>query len=485
MRRSPDRTPPALLHRAAPLATVCAALLLQACAQLPELAESPPLRTAQSFQSSASLHAPVADWPSDKWWTGYGDSQLNALIDEALANAPDLQAAQARLQRAQALTQISGSSLKPQISANAAISQDKLSNNYLTPPSMTPQDWNDYGRVTLDFSWELDFWGKNRAALAAATSELEAGRAELAQTRLLLASSIAANYAELSRLYANHATTVQSVEIRQQTAALFARRFEHGLETKGSVREADARRAATEGSLLALDEQIALQRNRLAALLGAGPDRGLSIAIPSLKLDHSFGLPEQLSVNLLGRRPDVVAARLQAEAQARRIEQKKAEFYPNVNLSAFVGVQALGLDLLSKSGSGVGSIGPAISLPLFTGGRLQGELRGTHAGYAETVANYNATVARALQEVADAAVSQKALGQRLQKAQETVDAASESYQVARNRYEGGLANYLEVLTAQDGMLTSQSALTNLRSQSFTQDIALQRALGGGYQLAQR
>lgn len=485
MPRYRDLVQPALLRRATPLTAVCAALLLQACAQLPELGESPSLRTAQTYQSTISLQAPLADWPSDQWWAAYADPQLSALIDEALAGAPDLLAAQARLQRAEAMTQISGSALKPQLGANAALSQDKLSENYLTPASMTPQDWNDFGRATLDFSWELDFWGKNRAALAAATSELEAGRAELAQTRLLLAASIAANYAELSRLYANRDTTVQSVEIRQQTAALFARRFDNGLETRGSVREADARRAATEGNLLALDEQIALQRNRLAALLGTGPDRGLSIATPSLKLDRGFGLPGQLSVNLLGRRPDVVAARLQAEAQARRIDQKKAEFYPNVNLSAFVGVQAMGLDMLSKSGSSVGSIGPAISLPIFTGGRLQGELHGSHARYAETVANYNATVARALQEVADAAVSQKALGQRLQKAQETVDAATESYQVARNRYEGGLANYLEVLTAQDGMLGSQSALTNLRSQSFTLDIALQRALGGGYQLARR
>lgn len=489
MHRYRDLNPPGLLRRAAPraasLTAFCAALLLQACAQLPDLGEAPQLQPADAFQASASLQAPAADWPTDQWWKSYADPQLNALIDEALASAPDLLAAQARLQRAEAVTQITGSALKPQLGAHAAISQDKLSYNYLTPPGITPQNWNDYGRVTLDFRWELDFWGKNRAALAAATSELEAGRAELAQTHLLLASSIAANYAELSRLYANRATTVQSVEIRQQTATLFARRFDNGLETKGSVREADARRAATEGGLLALDEQIALQRNRLAALLGAGPDRGLALTAPSLKLDRSFGLPAQLSLSLLGRRPDVVAAKLQAEAQARRIDQKKAEFYPNVNLSAFVGVQALGLDMLAKSGSGVGSIGPAISLPIFTGGRLQAQLRGAHASYAETVANYNATVARALQEVADAAVSQQALGQRLRKAQETVDAATESYQVARNRYEGGLANFLEVLTAQDGMLAGISALTNLRSQSFTQDIALQRALGGGYQLAQR
>jgi NodT family efflux transporter outer membrane factor (OMF) lipoprotein len=474
-----------LYRRGFSLTTLGAALLLQACAQLPDLAEAPQPKPVSAFQSSQSLQAATTEWPADSWWTRYGDPQLNTLIDEALEGSPDLAAATARLQRAQAMTQVSGSALKPQVSANASFSQDKLSYNYLTPESATPQDWNDYGRVSLDFRWELDFWGKNRAGLAAVTSELEAGRAEWAQARLLLASGVAASYAELSRLHANRDTAAQSVAIRQQTADLFARRFANGLETRGSLREADARRAVAEGALLAIDEQIALQRNRLAALLGAGPDRGLSITAPTLKLNRDFGLPPELAVNLLGRRPDVVAARLQVEAQASRIAQKKAEFYPNVNLSAFVGTQSLGLGNLSKSGSSIGSVGPAISLPLFTAGRLQGELRGTQARYAETVANYNATVTRALQEVADNAVSQKALGQRLQKAQEAVDAATESHRVASNRYEGGLANYLEVLTAEDGLLNSLNAQTNLRSLSFTLDINLQRALGGGYQLAQR
>ena len=152
-----------------------------------------------------------------------------------------------------------------------------------------------------------------------------------------------------------------------------------------------------------------------------------------------------------------------------------------MNLSALIGVQSLGLDILAQGGSGIASIGPAISLPIFSGGRLQGELRGAHASYAEAVAVYNATVARALQDVADNAVRQKALGQRLGKAQEAVDAATEAHRVASNRYEGGLATYLDVLTAEDSLLGALSAQTHLRSASFTLDIGLQRALGGGYQ----
>lgn len=476
---------PTAPHRRCRLALVLGSVMaLAACAQLPDLTEGSALRTPADFQSARALSAPQADWPTERWWAGYGDAQLDALIEEAWRGSPDLAAAAARLQHADAFTQLAGSALKPQVSANASVSADKLSYNYLVPRTPATEGWNDYGRATLDLRWELDFWGKNRAGLSAATSELQASHAELAQARLLLASGIAVHYAELSRLFANRELALQSVAIRSKTAQLFAQRQANGLETRGSLRAADAARAAAEGALLAVDEQIALQRNRLAALLGAGPDRGLAIQSPRLKLDKAFGLPGQLSADLLGRRPDVVAARLMAQAQASRIEQKRAEFYPNVNLSAFIGVQALGLDLLGKSGSSTGSVGPAISLPIFNGGRLQGELRGVNAAYAESVARYHATVTRALQEVADAAVSQQALGQRLSKANEAVAAATEAHRVARNRYEGGLASYLEVLSAEDGLLASLGQQTNLRAQSFTLDIALNRALGGGYQATQ-
>ena len=471
----------ALYKLRSPLIVASATLFLAGCAQLPELGTMPQPKQQDAFQSTSSLSAPTAQWPAEEWWTAYGDPQLNALIAEALAESPDLAVAAARLQRADAVVQLAGAASKPQVSANASVTADKLSYNYLTPREATPSGMNDYGRATVNMQWDLDFWGKNRAALTAATSDVEASQAELAQARLWLAAGVASNYAELSRLYANRETAVRAVEIRQTTARLFAQRFDNGLETRGGLRNADARRAVAEGELLALDEQIALQRNRLAVLLGAGPDRGLAIEAPKLRLTRAFGLPSELSANLLGRRPEVVAARWRAEAQARRIDQKKAEFYPNINLSALVGVQSLGLDLLARSGSSIASIGPAISLPIFSAGRLQGQLRAEHAGYAEAVAQYNATVARALQDVANNAVSQKALGERLGKAQEAVDAATEAHRVVGHRYEGGLATYLEVLTAEDSLLGALSAQTNLRAASLTLDIDLQRALGGGYQ----
>lgn len=477
------------MHRAANsnrgrVGVLVLALALAGCAQLPDLGQAAIFKSPAELASARSLAAPATAWPEERWWQGYGDAQLDALIDEALRAAPDMAAAAARLRRAEAQGQVAGAVLSPQVAANASASAQKLSYHYLTPPNMTPQGWNDYGRATIDVSWELDFWGKNRAGLAAATSQRDASHAELAQARLALAAAVAASYGELARLFADRDTLLRSLEIRRQTLALFARRFANGLETRGSQSEAQARLASAEGELLGVDEQIGRQRNRLAALVGAGPDRGLAIARPTVRLGGGFGLPGEIAANLLGRRPDVVAARLQAEAQASRVAQKKAEFYPNVNLSAFIGVQSLGLGMLDRGGSNVGSVGPAISLPMFTAGRLQGELRGAAAGYDEAVANYNGTLIRALEEVASAGVSQQALAGQLAKAQEAVAAAGDAHRVARQRYAGGLATHLDVLSAEDGLLACQRTLAQLQSRAFTLDVALQRALGGGYQANQ-
>jgi NodT family efflux transporter outer membrane factor (OMF) lipoprotein len=248
----------------------------------------------------------------------------------------------------------------------------------------------------------------------------------------------------------------------------------------GSVRSAESRTASAEAEVLALDEQLALQRNRIAALVGAGPDRGLAIARPKVSLDKPFGLPDQLAANLLGRRPDIVTARVRAEAAASRIDQARAAFYPNVNLSAFIGLLALDVGMLARGGSTFGSVGPAISLPIFDSGRLKGQLKGAKADYAEAVANYDKTVVQALSEVADAAVSQKALGAQIAKANDAANAATEAWRIQNNRYEGGLSTYLDVLSAEETLLSDLRLLTDLSARSFTLDVALVRALGGGY-----
>lgn len=462
--------------------TLAIAAALSACAALPKPGARPQMAAGADYAVSQSLAAPVGAWPVENWWEAYGDPQLNSLIAEALAGSPNIAVAEARLRRAQAGTQVAEAAGKPQVSASATAIQQKHSYNYLTPRELTPQGWDDYGAASLSFSWQLDFWGRNRAALAAATSDANAARAEAAQARLTLATAIASAYAELARQHAAHDTAVAALDVRSKTVQLFRQRYENGLETLGSVRQVEARRSSAEADVLAIEERMATQRNSIAALVGAGPDRGLAITRPTVDVTRSFALPEHLEAELLGRRPDIVAARMRAEAASRRIDQARAEFYPNVNLSSVIGLQSKGLDMLTHSGSSMGTSGPAISLPIFTGGALRGQLRGAEADYAAAVGEYDRAVIQALQEVADAAVGQKALRPQLERTTDAVDSAREAWRIQSNRYEGGLANYLEVLTAQDVLLENLRAQSDLQSRSFALDVALVRALGGGYSI---
>jgi NodT family efflux transporter outer membrane factor (OMF) lipoprotein len=462
--------------------TLCVAAALTACASLPgEQAPQPAIQSQAAFASGQAFAAPAGKWPANGWWRVYGDAQLDALIEEGLAGSPTVAIADARLARARSFQDNARGALAPQISVRASTTAEKQSYNYLSPAEMTPRGWNDYGRASLDLSWEIDFWGKNRAALAAATSDAIAAAADADQARLALSTAIASSYAELARLYAALDTATAARDLRAKTAELFGKRYANGLETLGSQRQADSRRAASEADVLSLAEQVQLQNNRLAALLGAGPDRAQSIRRPKAGFMRAFTLPATLSVDLVGRRPDLVAARLRAEAAARRIHVYRAQFYPNVNLNAFIGVQSFGVDMLRESGSDIGGVGPAVTLPIFNGGRLRAQLRGAEAEYAEAVANYDKALVQALQEVADAAVSQRALGAQLERIDLAVEAAREAWRVQNDRYNGGLATYLDVLTAEDYLLGNLRTQSDLRSRSMSLDVALNRALGGGYQ----
>jgi NodT family efflux transporter outer membrane factor (OMF) lipoprotein len=462
-------------------ACLTAVLLLTACAPLPPASTRLIEKLPSEFATSSTFTAAVVQWPTMNWWNSYQDAQLDQLIEEALRGSPNLAIAQARLNRAQAYTQVAGAPLQPQVSATAAAGVQRLSYNYLTPDTTVLRGWNQVAQTALSMNWEIDFWGKYRSALAAATSELQASEAEQAQAVLVLTTALTASYAELARLFAQQTTSQRAVEIRTQTSTLFKERFNHGLETLASVREADSKRAQAKTELLLIAEQIDLQRNRIAALLGAGPDRGRLISAPKAAPSMKSGLPENLTMDLLGRRPDIVAARLQTQAFSSRIDQRQADFYPNINLVAFIGVQSLGLDRLSQGGSQFGAAGPAISLPIFTGGRLQGELRAAQATYDESVAIYNRTLTAALQEVADAITSIRALTGQLEQAELGLVAGREAFTMIAGRYRGGLANYIEVLIAEDIMLTSLRSVTELRARRLLLDVLLIRALGGGYQ----
>ncbi|WP_240309490.1 MULTISPECIES: efflux transporter outer membrane subunit [Sphingomonas] len=454
-------------------------LALAGCAAVPHLPPAPSLADHPATTTATSLAGGTASFPTDQWWQGFGDPQLTELITEGLQGAPDVKLAAARVRAAEAMADESRAATLPTITADGTVGIVQQSKNLGIPPQFVPPGIQDTGRITLSGNFDLDLWGRNRARLRAARSEAEAARVDQAQAALMLSTAIATAYADLARLYAERDVAATAVQVRGQTATLTGQRVRAGLGTEGDVAAARARAAGASADVQALDEQLVLTRNRLAALTGAGPDRGLHVTRPTLRSQPS-ALPANLPLDLLGRRPDIVSARLRAEAGAARIKAAKASFYPNINLAGLIGLQALGLENLFSSNSLYLNAGPAISLPIFEGGRLRAQYRGARATYDGDVAQYEGNIVTALREVADAAGSLRALQGQLAQQRAALAAAQDAKRVAELRYRAGLTNQLAVLLTDDQLLLSRRAVADLEARTLTLQVSLIRALGGGF-----
>ena len=458
--------------------------LLAACA--PDLGQLAQIRPAAGYATQKTLGAPTTTaWPSEDWWIAYNDPQLTALIQEALEGAPDLKVAEARLRQAQAQTQVQGAPLLPTLSGSGSIQETGIELNANGIPQQIkdflPSTLQPFTNLSGKFAYEVDFFGKNHAALAAATSQQQAAEFELRAARLQISTAVASAYADLVRLTAEREAAVNAVKVRGDTLALVADRVKNGLENQSQQFQSSAEQNVSEGDVAALDAQIDRTRHQLAALIGAGPDRGLDVTPNIASISAPWGLPSNLPADLVGRRPDVAAARLTAEAAADQIKVARANFYPNINLNASVLDLSLTPDKIFTQNILVAQFGPAISLPIFQGGRLAGAYRGAAARYEEAVATYDKTVSDALKDVADAVSLQKALAVQLDYAGKAVSDSQRAYDLAVLRYKGGLSPYLVVLTAQSTLIAQQRAVADLKAQTLSANVALVRALGGGFQ----
>ena len=455
-------------------------LLTSACASLPNVGPKPIPRAAGGYAASQSLAGDAAAWPADDWWKSYGDAQLTQLIDEGLAGSPDLVAAAARVRTAQGLAQAAGAKLLPSVDASASVTELNPSNNLGLP---LWRGFDEIGNAGLSLNFDLDLWGKNRAALRAAKKDAEAAQFEAEEARLVLTTGIASTYADLTSLYAQRDSLDSALDIRTRTLNLVKQRVAAGLDNDSALRLAEARLPQTRADLAATDEAIMLDKHALAALIGEGPDRALTIQRPAPGLLKAHGLPAGASIDLVGRRPDIAAARTRVEAAAEQIKVARADFYPNVSISALAGFSSLGLGSFLHGGSAFAGATPAVTLPLFHGGALQGQYRGRRGQYDEAVASYDGQVIQALRQTADTMTSQKALADRLAQSRSALASYQQALELARLRYQQGLSTYLDVLTAQESVVDARLAVAQLETRAFTLDVQLVRDLGGGFTAA--
>ena len=460
--------------------------LLMACApggQLPSPASAGvSAAAAQSVQGTTGANWPGAS-QGDAWWHAFGDPQLDRLIEEGLAGSPDVAAAAARFRKAAAMAGQSRAALLPALDVQGAASESRISTNQGYPDqfkAFLPTGWNDTGQIAAAFSFDPDLWGRQRALLRAATSEQEAARVESQAARLALASGIAEAYVDLAGLIATRDLRRAAFANREASRVLVANRQAHGLDNLASLRLAESQAALAGAELAAAEQAVLVRRHQIAALQGQGPDRGLTIADPALASFSPAPLPETATTELVYRRPDVIAARARLEAAAAHVRAARAAFYPAIHLSALYGVQSLGLNMLFDKDSQFGNATAAFSLPIFHGGALRAQYGGSRADFEGAVAAYDKAVVGAYQQLADAVTTREAMTRRGADVRRALIASEDSLQIARLRYQAGLAGYLEVYNVENQTIATRIGMVQTEAGYRSAEIALIRVLGGGY-----
>jgi NodT family efflux transporter outer membrane factor (OMF) lipoprotein len=462
-------------------AAVCLAAALAACASSKGLHTSAHKLDAASLQAGASL-APAklsaAAWPTQDWWRRYGDPQLDALIAEALQQSPNLRVAQARVRQAAALTGATEAAAGPQVGAGVRSNRQQFSEHGTTPPPVAGT-WKWVNEASLNFSYEFDFWGKHEAAIEAAIGRQRASEVDAYAARLVLVTGILRSYIRLQQAWQQLDIAEATLKQREQVLELTRQRVAARIDSDVELKQAQSQVPATKVQIAQLNEAIALTRNELAALAGQGPDRGLALARPQLKETRQALLPSSLPAELIGRRPDVVAQRWRAEAAGKETEASRGQFYPNISLTALLGVQRLGFSEWFTTGSRISGIGPALTLPIFDAGCLRSNLAARNAEYDIAVEQYNATVIDAVRDVVSQLVSLRWTEEERTQQREALLTSQQAYDLALQRYRAGVGNYLHVLAAQSQLLANQRLESDLDMRAIDLDAGLARALGGG------
>lgn len=431
--------------------------------------------------AALGAHLEPIDWPAAAWWQGYDDPTLNRLIEQALADNPSLKLAAARLTKARAVAGVAESALGPQLNADLDSTRRRFSEDADVPPPLAGSV-QTISHARLNGSWELDFFGRNRATLDATLGSARAAEADNQAARVLLASDVARTYFRLAALLEQREVARATLAQRQAILQLVDRRVQAGLDTAVELRQAEGSLPEIRRDLEALEEQVGLARHALAALTGQGPEVLGDIA-PTLTKVHLQTLPSSLPVDLIGRRADLAAARWRVEAATREIDAAKAAFYPNINLVALAGFSSIGLSNWFKGGSREFGLGAAIHLPIFDSGHLRAGLRGTTADADSAAESYNATLIQAVREVADQITSQRAIERQAREQQAAQAAAEGALDLALQRYRAGLGTYLTVLTAESNVLAQRRTTIDLKARGIDANLQLIRALGGGFTIA--
>lgn len=460
--------------------------LLNNCALLPEneipakLLDMPSV--SQSLKSDAQAEKIVREWPKAQWWQDFHNAELNRLIETALKDSPSLRAATARLTQAEAVADYQAADMLPSINAGIEFHQRRFSETDFYGPNGGKTFTGAYIDPAV-FRYHLDLWGKDKAALESALGKEKAQASELAMARLMLSTAIARSYIRLCSseedIELAHGLTEQA-EKKMQLAEL---RWQRGLTSQDLVYVGKQQLEAARQRETRMHNQAQLLRNRLAVLVGQGPDWGKTIHVADNKVVGHLPQPESIALGLLAHRPDVAASLWRVEAAAQLIKVAKANFYPDVNLVGFAGLRSLNLkDLFLSNGASVAyGMGPTITLPIFEGGRLEAELKNQQAAYDAAAESYNETLLVAVQQVADSLAEWRQTLEHDAAQERALEAANAEATLAEKRYQAGLSNRDGIIDAEAALIQQRLTASELRTAHLLAAVGLIEALGGGYE----
>lgn len=420
----------------------------------------------------------TAAWPASDWWNSLGDPKLNTLIEQALRSSPDLQVADARARQASATVLAAEADRMPTLDANTGITRERISK--VDDPTGQGKRYATLRTLSADFNYSFDLWGGQRAAWEAAVGRANAAEVDRQAARLTLSADVARAYNTLGQAWAMHDLAQKDLERTRTMLNLASKRLSAGLDSKFQYQQTESLEASAEASLTDAQQQVRAAGIRLAVLLGQGPDRAASLPRPGLIAPAAVSLPPTLPAELLGRRPDLVAARWRVEAATKDIKVSRTAFYPNINLTAAAGTKSLLGDAFFGAPSRYFSIGPALSLPIFDGGRRRADLAGSNADYDLAVAQYNQSLVSALGDIGDAITRLDSLDIQIQQQMRARDIANDSWANAMQRYSAGVGNYLDALSVEQQLIQAERQLAALNADRTDTAILLMQALGGGF-----
>ena len=417
------------------------------------------------------------------WWQAFADPQLSAYVAEALTNSYDIKIAAARVLQAEAAARITHSQYFPTINAGGDLVTSRSSEKGPIPIPAGANPQRNYGDVFVAMpAYEVDLWGRIRRANEAARANLLATVDAQQTVRQTLVSQIASAYLTLLELDLELQIAQNTYGIRTNSLELTLSRQEGGVASIQDVYQARILVYTAEAAIADTNRRIEQQENFLSILLGRNPghiERGSPLTLQKVRAN----VPPGLTSALLERRPDIRASEQSLVAANANIGQAKAAFYPQLTLTGLYGFQSVALSDLFTSPARAWQFGPAVTFPIFTGGRLKGNLKLAQAQFQESMAYFQATVQGAFREVSDGLIAYQRTQEFRARQEENTQAHRDAAETANVRYEGGVTSYLEVLYNEQELFNSELTLSQARLNELLSVVQLYRALGGGWQPA--